>query len=115
MGNLTGRDGSLPDGYYEKQIRLTHLQHKRMSELEMKPIVPAFAGIVPPVLKEALLSLWDSVYSSFTDHPATAIRFVGTIFPVGIRRTTPPNSWMRSTYSPLVPIKLPEVISTRPI
>ena len=47
MGNLNGFDGALPDSYYQEQIQLTHKMLNRMKELEMSPIIHAFAGFVP--------------------------------------------------------------------
>lgn len=51
MGNLNGWDGSLPDTYFEKQIKLTHQMLDRMRALGMTPIVHAFAGFVPQGIK----------------------------------------------------------------
>ncbi|MCU4177225.1 alpha-N-acetylglucosaminidase [Carboxylicivirga sp. N1Y90] len=51
MGNLNGWDGPVPDSYYQKQIDLTHKMLDRMYDLEMTPIVHAFAGFVPKGLK----------------------------------------------------------------
>lgn len=51
MGNLQGFDGPPPPSYYQKQIALTHKILGRMRELGMAPIVPAFAGFVPPSIK----------------------------------------------------------------
>ena len=47
MGNIGSWDGPPPVSFFEKQIQLTHLMLKRMGELEMHPIVHAFAGFVP--------------------------------------------------------------------
>lgn len=47
MGNLNGWDGHQPDSYYTKQIALNHKILNRLHELEMTPIVHAFAGFVP--------------------------------------------------------------------
>lgn len=51
MGNLQGFDGPPPASYNAKQIALTHKMLARMRELGMHPIVPAFAGFVPPAIK----------------------------------------------------------------
>lgn len=50
MGNLNGWDGPLPDSYFPKQIELTHQMLHRMKELDIQPIVHAFAGFVPKAL-----------------------------------------------------------------
>jgi len=47
MGNLAGWDGPLPKDFFEKQIKLNHQILKRLKELGMHPIIPAFAGFVP--------------------------------------------------------------------
>ena len=51
MGNVTGWNGPPPATYYEKQIDLAHKIIERMRLLDMHPIVPAFAGFVPPAIK----------------------------------------------------------------
>ncbi len=51
MGNLNGWDGPLPDSYFPKQIALTHQMLDRMKELDMSPIIHAFAGFVPKGIK----------------------------------------------------------------
>lgn len=51
MGNLTGWDGNFPKSYYKKQIELNHKILKRLKELGMHPIIPAFAGFVPKGIK----------------------------------------------------------------
>jgi alpha-N-acetylglucosaminidase len=47
MGNLNAWDGKLSDSWQHDQIELQHLILKRMHELGMTPIAPAFAGFVP--------------------------------------------------------------------
>ncbi|NWK57430.1 alpha-N-acetylglucosaminidase [Verrucomicrobiaceae bacterium N1E253] len=47
MGNITGIDGPLNDNWHKGQVELQHKVLKRMRELGMKPICPAFAGFVP--------------------------------------------------------------------
>lgn len=48
MGNITGWDGPIPASYFNKQIILNHKILDRLHELDMHPIVQAFAGFVPP-------------------------------------------------------------------
>jgi len=47
MGNITRWDGNIPKSFYDKQIQLNHKILKRAKELNMYPIIPAFAGFVP--------------------------------------------------------------------
>jgi alpha-N-acetylglucosaminidase len=51
MGNINKHDGPLPQSYLDKSIILQKKIIARMKELGMKPVVPAFAGFVPPALK----------------------------------------------------------------
>lgn len=51
MGNITGVDGSLSENWHKGQIKLQHKVLKRMRQLGMKPICPAFAGFVPRGMK----------------------------------------------------------------
>lgn len=51
MGNITGWDGPISKSYLTKQIELNHRILKRLEEIGMHPIVPAFAGFVPEGLK----------------------------------------------------------------
>ncbi len=51
MGNISNIDGPLPETWHEQQIALQHKILKRMKELDMKPICPAFAGFVPKAIK----------------------------------------------------------------
>ena len=57
MGNISGIDGPLTDEWHERQIDLQHKILKRMRELGMKPICPAFAGFIP----KAFLRLYPNV------------------------------------------------------
>ena len=53
MGNINDLDGDvLSDEWHEDQIALQHKILSRMKELEMSPIVPAFAGFVPKGITE---------------------------------------------------------------
>ncbi|NVK52193.1 MAG: alpha-N-acetylglucosaminidase [Flavobacteriaceae bacterium] len=47
MGNITGWDGPIPESFFDKQIQLNHQILDRASELDMHPIIPAFAGFIP--------------------------------------------------------------------
>ena len=47
MGNLNTWDGPLSDAWMTSQVELQHKILKRMRELDMQPIAPAFAGFVP--------------------------------------------------------------------
>jgi len=47
MGNLTGWDGPVPTSWYQQQIALTHKVLDRMHQMQMTPIIQAFAGFVP--------------------------------------------------------------------
>ena len=51
MGNISGIDGPLSDVWHEQQIALQHKILKRMKELGMRPICPAFAGFIPKAFK----------------------------------------------------------------
>lgn len=51
MGNIGAWDGPPPVSFFQKQIDLTHKMLDRMRELQMEPIVHAFAGFVPEALK----------------------------------------------------------------
>lgn len=50
MGEISGWDGPLPNTFFQKQVELTHKMLGRMDELEMSPIVHAFAGFVPKAI-----------------------------------------------------------------
>lgn len=47
MGNLMGWDGPAPTSWYQQQIALTHKVLGRMRQMQMTPIIQAFAGFVP--------------------------------------------------------------------
>ena len=51
MGNISGIDGPLSDDWHQRQIALQHKILKRMKELGMHPICPAFAGFIPKAFK----------------------------------------------------------------
>jgi alpha-N-acetylglucosaminidase len=51
MGNVNKHDGPLPQSYLTKSVELQKKIIARMKELGMNPVVPAFAGFVPPSLK----------------------------------------------------------------
>jgi len=51
MGNIGGWDGPPPVSFFDQQIELTHKMLNRMDEMEMHPIVHAFAGFVPKAIK----------------------------------------------------------------
>ena len=56
MGNLAGNsfDGPLGDNWHNRQNQLAKHILKRMHELGMRPIVPAFGGFVPKAVAEQL-------------------------------------------------------------
>jgi len=47
MGNLKGFAGPLPNTWKKNQLKMQHLILKRMRELGMIPVLPAFAGHIP--------------------------------------------------------------------
>ncbi len=47
MGNLNNFDGPLNDEWHHSQIEMQHKILKKMRELGMTPVAPAFAGFVP--------------------------------------------------------------------
>ena len=51
MGNIGSWDGPPPISFFDKQLALAHKMQDRMKELEMHPIVHAFAGFVPKALE----------------------------------------------------------------
>lgn len=51
MGNIGSWDGPPPLSFFDKQVELAHLMQDRMKELQMHPIVHAFAGFVPKGLQ----------------------------------------------------------------
>ena len=52
MCNIDGFDGPLPQGWIDSQVELQKKILARERELNMTPVLPAFAGHVPPQLKE---------------------------------------------------------------
>jgi len=52
MGNLNKYDGPLPASWHKDQLALQHKILKRMRDLGMNPIAPAFAGFVPEGFKK---------------------------------------------------------------
>ncbi len=52
MGEITGWDGPLPDSFFDKQVQLNHQILNRVHELDMHPIVPAFAGFIPSGIQD---------------------------------------------------------------
>ena len=52
MGCITGWDGPPPESFFDKQIKLNHQILDRMRELNMHPIIPAFAGFVPSAIQD---------------------------------------------------------------
>ena len=51
MGNLEGAGGPLSSSWYNERIELQKKILKRMRELGMEPVLPAFYGMVPTKLK----------------------------------------------------------------
>lgn len=52
MNNIDGFDGPLPQGWIDSQAELQKRILKREREFNMRPVLPAFSGHVPPRLKE---------------------------------------------------------------
>lgn len=52
MGNLNHFDGPLDDSWHKSQIRLQHKILRKMRDLGMEPVAPAFAGFVPPAFMQ---------------------------------------------------------------
>lgn len=52
MGNLNKWDGPVPSDWHKDQLDLQHKILKRMRELGMNPVAPAFAGFVPEGFKK---------------------------------------------------------------
>lgn len=50
MGNIAAWGGPLPAGWIRGQLRLYQLVLRRMRDLGMRPVLPAFAGFVPPAI-----------------------------------------------------------------
>ncbi len=51
MGNINAHDGPLPQSYIDNSRLLQRRILARMEELGMHPVVPAFAGFVPPAFR----------------------------------------------------------------
>ena len=79
MGNLSGNsfDGPLGKDWHKSQVALAHHILKRMKELGMKPIVPAFGGFVPKAYAEMLgkdkyvATGWDWIPASYRNYRIT--------------------------------------------
>ena len=71
MGNLQKWGGTISQSYISKKLQLLHWITKRMRNLGMIPVLPAFAGNVP----QALTKLFPN--STFQQHPSWA-RFNST-------------------------------------
>lgn len=52
MGCIVGWNGPVPESFFDKQLALHHQIQKRLKELGMHAIVPAFAGFVPEEISE---------------------------------------------------------------
>ena len=52
MGNVNKHDGPLPQGWLDQSRELQKRIVRRMKELGMQPVVPAFSGFVPPTLEK---------------------------------------------------------------
>jgi alpha-N-acetylglucosaminidase len=52
MGNVNKHDGPLPQGWIDQNKALQKKILARMRELGMEPVVPAFAGFVPPAFEK---------------------------------------------------------------
>ncbi len=50
MGNINKHDGPLPQSWLDQSRELQKKIVRRMRELGMQPVVPAFSGFVPPTL-----------------------------------------------------------------
>lgn len=79
MGNLAGNsfDGPLGKPWHDSQIALAHHVLKRMKELGMKPVVPAFGGFVPRAYAQKLgqgryvATGWNWVPQGYRNHRIT--------------------------------------------
>lgn len=77
MGNLAGNsfDGPLGDNWHTRQNQLAKHILKRMRELGMKPIVPAFGGFVPKAVAQKLGSYsetgWDWIPTNYKNYRLT--------------------------------------------
>jgi alpha-N-acetylglucosaminidase len=52
MGNINKHDGPLPQGWLDQNKELQKRILRRMRELGMQPVVPAFSGFVPPAFEK---------------------------------------------------------------
>ena len=50
MGEIIAWGGPLPAGWIDGQLRLYQMVLRRMRDLGMRPVLPAFAGFVPPAI-----------------------------------------------------------------
>ena len=77
MGNLAGNsfDGPLGDNWHNRQNQLAKHILKRMHELGMRPIVPAFGGFVPQAVATKLGNYsttgWDWIPTSYKNYRLT--------------------------------------------
>lgn len=75
MGNISGIDGPLNDDWHKRQIALQHKILKRMKELGMTPICPAFSGFIPEAFKrlypqlEIVQTHWAGAFSNWMISP----------------------------------------------
>ncbi|RXG54967.1 Alpha-N-acetylglucosaminidase [Armadillidium vulgare] len=60
MGNIKKWQGPLSDSWHKNTLALQHKILKRMREFGMIPILPAFAGHVPPALTRRIFIVYDS-------------------------------------------------------
>lgn len=81
MGNINKHGGPLSDEWMEDQRVLQHRIVKRMRELGMVPIAPAFSGFIPPAFKrvhpEAVLTE-NSHWGNFPDGYQTFVLAPGS-------------------------------------
>lgn len=68
MGNLTRLNSPNPESFYIKQIKLNHQILNRLREMNMHPIVQAFAGFVPNGIRRLYpgIKLRDLDWGGFT-------------------------------------------------
>lgn len=81
MGNLAGNsfDGPLGQNWHDRQNQIAKHVLKRMAELGMKPIVPAFGGFVPQAVAQKIQSKgghydatgWDWIPASYKNYRLT--------------------------------------------
>lgn len=75
MGLMEKLDGPLDSNWYKRTIDLQHKVLKRMRELGMDPICPAFAGFVPEGIKkyypevEVVKTHWGGAFSNWMISP----------------------------------------------